>query len=105
MPQTLRPEHDLTSKQRKFLRSLGHNLTPVVQMGQKGMTDALVKKVVDELQNHELIKVKIGQGTVASINESGAELATQTGSHLAQALGRTVLLYRRRKRDAVLRLP
>ena len=48
---------DLTGKQKRQLRALAHGLKPVVQMGQKGATDALKSKVKQELEVHELIKV------------------------------------------------
>ena len=105
MSKSRRPAPDLTGKQRRYLRSLGHSLQPVVQVGQHGLTEALIKKVIKELGHHELIKVKVGQGAVPSIKETGASLAEQTGSHLAQVLGRTVLLYRMRKHDPAIFLP
>ncbi len=105
MSQPRHPGPNLTGKQRRYLRSLGHHLVPVVQVGQKGLTDALFLKVTEELGHHELIKVKFGQEAVASIKETGQKLAESTGAHLAQVLGRTVLLYRRRDKDPEIRLP
>ena len=50
--------NELTSSQCKYLRGLAHKKKPVVQVGQKGMTDALVKALDDALETHELIKIK-----------------------------------------------
>lgn len=105
MPQPLRPNAVLNNKQLKHLRGLGHSLHPVVQLGQKGLTPPLVTKVVEELAHHELIKVKVGQSAVASVPETAAALAAAAGAHLAQVLGRTVLLYRRREKEPDIRLP
>jgi RNA-binding protein len=105
MSKPRRPAPDLSGKQRRHLRGLGHDLHAVAQIGQNGLSEALVKKVAEELDHHELIKVKIGQGAVESIKETGTALAEQTGSHLTQVIGRTVLLYRMRKHEPDIRLP
>ncbi len=105
MSQPRRPAPELTGKQRRFLRGLGHDLHPVVHVGQHGLTEGLLEKVVEELGHHELIKVKIAQGVMDTIKATGEALAEQTGSHLAQVLGRTVLLYRMRKHDSEIFLP
>jgi RNA-binding protein len=44
--------------QRKYLRGLAHGVKPVVSIGQKGITDALIQSVDEALQRHELIKLK-----------------------------------------------
>ncbi len=96
---------ELTGKQRRYLRGLAHHLDAVVQVGDAGVSDAVVAKVDVELDNHELIKVKIGQGSAVGKKEAAAELAKRTKSHVAQVIGRTVVLYRRRKEKPEIRLP
>ena len=49
---------ELSSAQRKHLRGLAHHNEPVVMIGQKGITDALVSETSNALDSHELIKVK-----------------------------------------------
>jgi RNA-binding protein len=90
---------ELTGKQRRKLRALGHHLTAVVQVGQAGVTDAVVKAANQALEDHELIKVKILEGP-ADRHQASEQLAEQTGSHLAQLLGRTALLYKQRKKNS-----
>ncbi len=34
----------LTGKQKRFLRSLGHSLKPVIQIGKKEIEDALIRE-------------------------------------------------------------
>lgn len=92
----------MTGKQRRFLRALGHHLSPVVQIGHDGVSDALVKAAGEQLEAHELIKVKIGEG---DRHEAADLLAEKTGSEVAQVLGRTALLYRRRKDKPEIVLP
>lgn len=92
----------MTGKQRRFLRALGHHLSPVVQIGHDGVSEALVKAAREQLEAHELIKVKIGEG---DRHEAADLLAEKTGAEVAQVLGRTALLYRRRKDKPEIVLP
>lgn len=89
----------LTGKQRRTLRSLGHHLRPVVQVGHSGVTDALVAALEQALHDHELVKVKVSENAGGTRSEVAAALAAATGSEVAQLLGRTVLLYRARPED------
>lgn len=84
----------LTGKQRRHLRALGHKLRATVQVGKGGIDDGLVKAVDQALGDHELIKVKIGEGAGVDRHEAADELALKTKSEVAQVLGNVVLLYR-----------
>ena len=86
----------LTGRQRRQLRALGHHLKVIVQLGAQGVTEQVVAAVEAALKDHELIKVKIGDGP-ADRHEASAALALATHSELAQLLGRTALLFRQRK--------
>jgi RNA-binding protein len=96
---------DLSGKQRRYLRALGHHLAPVLQIGHEGLSDAVVAQARAELEAHELIKVKVGESSPLARHDAAEQLATATGSSLAQVLGRTFLLYRPRARDPQLTLP
>ena len=87
-------EGTLGGKQRRFLRSLGHHLEPVVQVGKHGVTDAVTAAVGDALVRHELIKVRCGSECPTGRDEVGAALAQALSAEVVQALGRTLLLYR-----------
>ena len=94
----------LTNKQLKHLRGLGHHLNAVVQVGGNGVTEAVLAKTSEELDHHELIKVKVGQGC-GKPKEVGAELAEGCTAHLVGTLGRTLLLYRQRAQEPEIVLP
>jgi RNA-binding protein len=95
----------LTGKQRRYLRSLAHPLRPVVQVGRDGLTDAVLAAVDDALLAHELIKVKVADSAELDRHEAAAELARRSGSHLAQVLGFTILLYRAHPEQPTIELP
>ena len=69
----------------------------MVQVGQDGVSGAVVGQANLQLDAHELIKVKIGESSPQDRHEAADILAARTQSQVAQVLGRTVLLYRSRK--------
>ena len=82
-----------TSAQRKYLRSLAHSLDPVVLIGHRGLTGAVVHAAYEALDAHELIKVRFN----AHKDEKRAltaELAERTGAHVAGMIGHVAILYR-----------
>jgi len=87
---------ELTERQRKYLRGLGHALNPVLLVGQHGMTPAVIAEAVRALHDHELIKVKF-RGAERDARDAGlAGLATATESILVHRIGHTALYYKRR---------
>ncbi len=85
-----------SSSLRKTLRAAGHHLSPVVQVGKEGVTDALLRQLDEQLAAHELVKVKIGTESPEDRFEAADRLGGAVGAQVAQILGRTVLVYRRR---------
>lgn len=96
---------DLTGKQKRHLRGLGHSLSPVVALGKEGMTEPVLRKARLELENHELIKVKVGDGCLDPTKEVAVWLSTELDATVAQVIGHTVLLYKRRRKDPQIVLP
>jgi RNA-binding protein len=94
----------LSGKQRRTLRALGHQLKPVILVGQAGITPAVVNATVQALHDHELIKIKLQETDRIARAEAALQLATQTGAELAQSLGRTVLLFKARPEDSMIHL-
>ncbi len=96
---------DLNSKQRSHLRALAHHLDAVVQVGTAGITDAIIAKVDVELENHELVKVKVSKEAPVEVQAGAEAVALATRAGLAQIIGRTMVLYRPRKKKPVIKLP
>jgi RNA-binding protein len=93
----------LTGKQRRKLRAMGHHLQVVVQVGAQGVTGAVISATEQALYDHELIKVKIAEGPEER-QEAAEHLARETDSELAQLLGRTALLFKKRPKDSKIKL-
>ena len=82
----------LTGKQRRRLRGLAHALAPVVQIGQAGVTEAVVRSVERALLAHELIKVRLREPEDKKADS--AALAALSGAALCGLVGHTAILYR-----------
>ena len=85
----------LTSAQTRFLRGQAHGLKPLLQVGGKGITDALVAEVDGALEHHELLKVKVAAEDRETRDAWIADLAEQSGAELVSRIGHTAVLYRR----------
>ncbi|HYQ01382.1 MAG TPA: ribosome assembly RNA-binding protein YhbY [Polyangiaceae bacterium] len=95
----------LTGKQRSFLRALAHPLKPVVQIGHGGLSDAVLAAIDGALSTHELIKVRITGQEEVDVDELAQEVEAGTRSTVAQVIGKTLVVYRARKKDPVIVLP
>lgn len=91
----------LTGKQKRFLRSLGHSLKPVITVGKSEVSDALRAETLKALDAHELIKVKLLESCAMDRNEVADLLAEGCSADVAQVLGRTMLLYRAAKEPKI----
>lgn len=95
----------LTSRQKRFLRSMGMALDPVVQIGKEAVTPAVVKSADDVITKRELIKVRVLQNCLQSPKEAISLLAERTNCDLVQLIGRNGLLFRRNFRKKQIELP
>src|SRR5688572_14677971 len=84
---------ELTSKQIAHLRGLGQKLEPIINIGQAGLTDALIASVNQALDSHELVKAKF-RALKEQKKELAPQLAERTGSVFVHRVGNVVVLYR-----------
>lgn len=95
----------LTSAQTRFLRGQAHDLKAMLQVGGKGITEALVAEVELALEHHELIKVKVGAADRDARDTMIDDLLGRTGAALVQRIGHTAVLYRPSKDKRQIVLP
>ncbi len=88
----------LSISERKRFRQIGHSLNPVVQLGNHGLSEAVLAEIDRALEDHELIKVRIGGEDREARAEAIAAIATSTRSEAVQIIGKIVLLYRAAKK-------
>lgn len=92
---------ELTGKQIRHLRGLGHHLEPVVRIGKEQLSEKIVRSTNEALETHELIKVKLQEGCDLDRREVAAGLAEKTGASVVQVLGKTILLFRRAEKEKI----
>ena len=95
----------LTNAQTRFLRGHAHELKAMLQVGGKGITDALVAEVAFALDQHELIKIKIAAVDREVRDAMIGELASRADAVLVQRIGHTAVLYRPSKDKRQIVLP
>jgi RNA-binding protein len=95
----------LTGKQRRHLRGLAHPMKAIVQVGKGGIDEGLVAAVDQALADHELVKIKVGEGAGLDRHAAAEDLAAKTRSEVAQVLGNIVLLYRPDPDSPTIKLP
>jgi len=94
----------LTNKQISKLRGLAQRLEAILHLGKAGATDAFLAGVEQELNNHELIKIKFA-AFKDTRKELSAEIATKTNSELVQIVGHVAVFYRMQPDPAKRRVP
>ncbi|RHW40978.1 ribosome assembly RNA-binding protein YhbY [Neobacillus notoginsengisoli] len=95
----------LTGKQKRFLRSKAHHLSPIFQVGKGGVNENMVKQISDALEARELLKVSILQNFDGDKNEAAEKLALGTKAELVQLIGNTIVLYRESVENKQIKLP
>ena len=91
----------LTGKQVRQLRSLAHHLNPIIHIGKSDITDALVKETEAALENRELIKCAVQDGSDLEPREAADMLAERTNADVVQVIGHRFSLYRESSRDDI----
>lgn len=95
----------LTGKQKSHLRSLAHKLKPVVQIGHQGVTKGVLSALTEALERHELVKVKVSGEAEVDAGEIGPQIEKATKSQVAQVIGHTLVIYKRRAENPKIVLP
>ncbi|MBK3392686.1 YhbY family RNA-binding protein [Psychrobacter sp. M9-54-1] len=78
----------------KRLKGIGHDLKPIVMIGNKGITPSIAEEIDRALTDHELIKVKLPAGSKEERDVIGAQLAAAANATLVHSIGRMALLLR-----------
>lgn len=85
----------LTPKQIKLLKTLGHQLSPIITIADQGLKDTIRDDTIEALRVHELVKVKIRTDARETRREIIDTLVTETGAVLINSIGHTALLFKR----------
>ncbi|NEW05139.1 ribosome assembly RNA-binding protein YhbY [Paenibacillus sp. SYP-B3998] len=95
----------LTSKQKRYLRSMAHHLDPIFQVGKGGVNDHLIRHIQEAIEVRELIKITVLNNSGEDRSEVGTELAEKSGADLVQVIGKIVVLYKESRDQKKIELP
>ena len=99
---------NLTEPQKKYLRGRGHQLKPLIMVGDAGLSEPVLAEFESTLDHHELIKVRVRVGDRDARDEIIAKLCETGRAELIQRIGNVALLYRpnlNKKPEKRIRLP
>lgn len=84
----------LSKQDKKRFKSIGHHLKPILQLGDKGLTDSVIEELNLRLEDHELIKVKVAGLDRNDRDNTIDNLCKKTNAELVQRIGNIALLHR-----------
>lgn len=85
----------LTERQKRHLRGLGHALSPIVIVGNAGLTETVLAEIEQALAYHELIKIRVNAADRESRAAMIDTICEQTKGHRIQCIGHILLIFRR----------
>lgn len=85
---------NLSPAEKKALKAQAHGLDPVVLIGDKGLTDAVMKEIHNALSAHGLIKVRVTGDERETRLQYAQEITETTESALVQHIGKLLVLFR-----------
>ena len=95
----------LNKNQIKFLRTLAHDRTVILWVGQHGLSKNVMEEINNALNHHELVKMKIRVGDRDSRDEVIETICEKTGADKVQTIGNVLVLYRQNKEKPGITLP
>ena len=84
----------LTEPQKKHLRRLAHPRRVIVQTGNAGLSDAVLREVELALAAHELVKIRVVMDDRKARDAAIATACVALGAALVQRIGHVATLYR-----------
>jgi RNA-binding protein len=95
----------LSTTQIKFLRGRCHELKPVVMLGQKGLSEAVLNELDIALDHHELVKIKLSMDDRDDRKQAADEICRRCHAEPVQMIGKTLSVYRANTEKPVIALP
>ncbi|MBV1911351.1 MAG: ribosome assembly RNA-binding protein YhbY [Kangiellaceae bacterium] len=89
--------YKLKNSQVKHLKGLAHALKPVVMIGDKGLTEAVVEEIKIALDAHELIKINIRTDGKAERELMIDKIIKKTKSATVQTIGGKLVIFKPNK--------
>ncbi len=91
----------MNSKQISYLRGLAHNLSPVVMIGNNGLTESVLKEIDVNLNAHELIKIKVMSDDRALRAQMLTDICSQSSAIAVHNIGKQLVIYRQSSKPKI----
>lgn len=92
-------QEKLTPKSRQALKAQAHKLEPVVTIGGKGLTEAVLHEIDFALKSHELLKIRAGGMEREDRRAAFETICQRTGAQPVQHVGKVFVVYRKREEE------
>ena len=92
-------ESTLTTAERKALKARAHNLHPILQLGEKGLTDAVIAEIDRAIGAHELIKIRAAPLNRDEREVALASICERTNAQAIQHIGKMLIIYRKKPEE------
>ena len=94
----------LTSAQRRYLKSLAHHLKALLQVGKDGTSAAFLAQLLEQVQAHELIKLRILKNCTAEDTKMREDIES-SGVTVVGRVGNVYTVFKQREEGSQVELP
>ena len=84
----------LTNNQKKYLRSIAHDLKPFVMIGQHGLSESVIAEIDSTMLKHELIKIKLRVEDRDEKQKIIEKILEFSHAEIVQVIGGVLVIYR-----------
>ena len=84
----------LTNNQKKYLRSIAHDLKPFVMIGQHGLSESVIAEIDSTMLKHELIKIKLRVEDRDEKQKIIEKILAFSRAEIVQVIGGVIVIYR-----------
>ena len=84
----------LTNNQKKYLRSIAHDLKPFVMIGQHGLSESVIAEIGSTMLKHELIKIKLRVEDRDEKQKIIEKILEFSHAEIVQVIGGVLVIYR-----------
>lgn len=96
---------NLSKNQIRYLRGLAHAIHPVISIGQHGLSESVLAELMNALEQHELLKIKIANDDREERAQMTETLLEHSGAQKIQSIGKTLVIFWRNHASPKLDLP
>ena len=84
----------LNSKQISHLKAMSHAIKPVVQIGNKGLSDSVIDEIKLNLKAHELIKIQVQENDKANRSLILTSVCEKVEAESINHIGKQIVIFK-----------